>query len=296
MITPTLNRAAYIESAVDSVATQSVAAFEHIVIDGGSHDDTLARLAHYPHLDIVSEPDRGLYDAINKGIRRARGDVICLLNSDDRLWPGALAAIDAAFHREPSAMSVCGRVRTGDVADAGSDLELGTTAMQLLREVDVISGLPLTNARVFRREVFEQVGEFDQAFPVLADRDFLGRYWLAGLGTIAIDQVLYRYGIHDHSLSFGFGTGQLKYNDEAVRLASLRLSQSSSARERQFYRRWLGWAVGYMLLRSVASGEFSKARIMSADARAKLGRWPLEFLFQMARHVMTRRQRRGRVV
>ena len=296
VITPTLNRAAYIESAVDSVVTQSVPAFEHIVIDGGSQDDTLSRLARYPHLNILSEPDRGLYDAINKGIRRASGDVICLLNSDDHLWPGALAAIDAAFRRDPAAMSVCGRVRMGEVADASSDIELGTEAMQLLREVDVISGLPLTNARVFRREVFEQVGEFDQAFPVLADRDFLGRYWLAGLKTSAIDQVLYRYGIHDHSLSFGSGTGQLKYNDEAVRLASLRLSQSRSAHERRFYRRWLGWAVGYMLLRAVQAGEFSKAYAMSAEARAKLWGWPLEFLVQLTQHAMTREQRRGRTV
>jgi glycosyltransferase involved in cell wall biosynthesis len=296
VITPTLNRGSYIESAVDSVATQSIAAFEHIVIDGGSSDDTLTRLARYPHLDLVSEPDRGLYDAINKGIRRARGDVICLLNSDDHLWPGALAAIDAAFRRDPATMSVCGRVRMGNVVGVGQDIELGTTAMQLLRDTDVISGLPLTNARVFRREVFERIGEFDQAFPILADRDFLGRYWLAGLETLAIDQVLYRYGIHDQSLSFGSGTGQLKYNEEAVRLASLRLSQSGSARARHFYCRWLGWGIGYMLLRAAAAGEFSKAYAMSADARAKLQQWPLEFLIQMSRHVATRQQRRGRTV
>jgi glycosyltransferase involved in cell wall biosynthesis len=294
VITPTLNRADYIEAAINSVATQSVPAFEHIVIDGGSRDDTLSRLGRYPHLDIVSEPDRGLYDAINKGISRARGEVICLLNSDDRLWPGALAAIDAAFDRDPAAMSICGRVRMGDIAHEDADIELGTTAMQRLRELDVISGLPLTNARVFRREVFERIGEFDQTFPVLADRDFLGRYWLADLGTTPVDRVLYRYGIHDNSLSFGSGSGQLKYNNEAVRVASLRLSQSVAPRQRQFYQRWLGWAIGYMLLRAAVAGEFAKAYTMSADARAKLNRWPLEFLVQAVRHVTTRSQRRGR--
>ena len=102
VITPTRDRGAFIEGAVDSVMGQGVPAFEHIVIDGASRDDTLVRLRRYPHLRIVSEPDRGLYDAINKGIARARGDVICLLNSDDRLLPGAFEAVSAAFSRDPA--------------------------------------------------------------------------------------------------------------------------------------------------------------------------------------------------
>src|SRR3954468_21474004 len=89
VITPTRDRGPFIEAAIDSVAAQGVGALEHIVFDAVSEDDTLTRLKRYPHLQVVSEPDRGLYDAINKGIRRARGDVICLLNSDDRLLPHA---------------------------------------------------------------------------------------------------------------------------------------------------------------------------------------------------------------
>ena len=71
VITPTRDRGAFIEAAVDSVVAQGMPACEHIVIDGASRDDTLARLQRYPHLQIVSEPDCGLYDAINKGIARA---------------------------------------------------------------------------------------------------------------------------------------------------------------------------------------------------------------------------------
>src|SRR3954447_20697187 len=113
VITPTRDRGAFIEAAIESVLVQKVPAFEHIVIDGASGDDTLARLKRYSHLTIVSEPDQGLYDAINKGIALARGDVICLLNSDDSLLPGAFEAISAAFANDPAADAVCGRVHIG---------------------------------------------------------------------------------------------------------------------------------------------------------------------------------------
>jgi glycosyltransferase involved in cell wall biosynthesis len=65
IVTPTRDRAAFIEAAIDSALQQSVPAYEHIVIDGASRDDTLLRLARFPQLEIISEPDRGLYDAIN---------------------------------------------------------------------------------------------------------------------------------------------------------------------------------------------------------------------------------------
>src|SRR5258708_4493590 len=191
VITPTRDRGAFIEAAVDSVVGQGVPAFEHIVIDGASRDDTLVRLRRYPHLRIVSEPDRGLYDAINKGIAQARGDVICLLNSDDRLLPGAFEAVSEAFGRDPAADAVCGRVRIGDVDAGGKDIEIGSSAMQGLRAGDVISGLPITNGRFIRRVVFEQVGSFEQAFPVLADRDFLGRFLLAGLPPAPLHPPVY---------------------------------------------------------------------------------------------------------
>ena len=296
VITPTRDRGAFIEAAVDSVVAQSVPACEHIVIDGVSRDDTLARLQRYPHLQIVSEPDRGLYDAINKGIARARGDVICLLNSDDRLLPGAFEAVSAAFGRDPAADAVCGRVRIGDVDAGGKDIEIGSPAMQGLRAGDVISGLPITNGRFTRRVAFEQVGPFEQAFPVLADRDFLGRFLLAGLRTVSIDRALYRYGSHRQSLSFGTGAGQLAYNSEAIRLAQTRLAQGATDRARDFYRRWLGWAIGYALARGLNDRAFAQARETSAGARLQLPQWPVEFVAQAIWHLSTRDERRGRPV
>jgi glycosyltransferase involved in cell wall biosynthesis len=296
VITPTRNRGAFIEAAIDSVVAQSLPACEHIVIDGMSSDDTVTRLERYPHLKIVSEPDQGLYDAINKGIKRAKGDVICLLNSDDRLLPDAFAAIAEAFGRDPAADAVCGRVRVGEVGTVNGDIEIGSPPMQRLRAGDVISGVPITNGRFIRRAAFERAGPFDQSFPVLADRDFFGRFLLAGLRTVSIDRAVYRYGAHQQSLSFGPAAGELAYNSEAIRLAQTRLAEGSTDSARVFYRRWLGWAIGYALSRSLKDGALAQALEASAGARSHFPRWPVEFAAQAIWHLSTRSERRGRPV
>ena len=86
VITVCYNSADSLERALKSVATQDWPMVEHIVIDGGSNDDTLAILERYQnHLSyMVSEPDKGIYDAMNKGLDRATGDVVCFLNADDQ--------------------------------------------------------------------------------------------------------------------------------------------------------------------------------------------------------------------
>src|SRR6202023_1011578 len=89
IITASLNRKEFIGAAIESILAQNYPDFEHWIIDGGSSDGTLVFLSHYPHLKVLSEPDRGVYDAWNKGIDRAKGDFISFLNSDDVFAPGA---------------------------------------------------------------------------------------------------------------------------------------------------------------------------------------------------------------
>lgn len=85
IITPSYNAGKYIERAIQSVLQQDYRNWEHIIVDGGSTDDTLEILNRYQHLRSISEPDKGIYDAMNKGINLARGEWIFFLGSDDQL-------------------------------------------------------------------------------------------------------------------------------------------------------------------------------------------------------------------
>lgn len=96
VITPSFNQGRFIEETIKSVAGQDYPRIEHIVVDGGSTDDTLSILRRYSdRLTWTSEPDKGQTDALNKGFRMARGDILCWLNSDDTYEPGAVSkAVD----------------------------------------------------------------------------------------------------------------------------------------------------------------------------------------------------------
>jgi glycosyltransferase len=84
LITPTLNNAETIIDTLESVKNQSYPNIEHIIIDGGSKDDTLSIIKQFPHVKIlISEYDKGIYDAMNKGLSKATGDIIGILNADD---------------------------------------------------------------------------------------------------------------------------------------------------------------------------------------------------------------------
>ena len=92
IITPNLNGGRYLREAFESVAAQKGARFEHILIDGGSVDESLAIATGFPEIKVLTGKDNGISDAINKGFDLARGDWVIWLNSDDRLKPGALQA------------------------------------------------------------------------------------------------------------------------------------------------------------------------------------------------------------
>src|SRR5438132_2481089 len=99
VITPCLNRKNFVEDAIRSVLEQKSPDFEHWIIDGGSTDGTLELLAKYPHLKVLCEKDGGVYDALNKGICLASGEVVGFLNTDDQYAPGTFGLVEATLER-----------------------------------------------------------------------------------------------------------------------------------------------------------------------------------------------------
>lgn len=107
IVTPSLNQGKYIRDNIDSVLRQEYAATEHIVIDGGSTDETLSILKTYSHLIWVSEPDDGQADALEKGFRMATGEIIAWLNADDWYEPKIFSDVVNALAQYPVVMGVC---------------------------------------------------------------------------------------------------------------------------------------------------------------------------------------------
>ena len=104
IITPSLNYGRFLGDCLESVAAQEGVSFEHLVIDGGSTDESAEVAARFPHARWSQEPDKGMSDAINKGFARAQGEWVMWLNADDRLKPGALAAMLAALQESRADM------------------------------------------------------------------------------------------------------------------------------------------------------------------------------------------------
>jgi len=203
VITPCLNGARYLAEAIESVLVQRCPHVEHIVVDGGSTDGTLEVLRRYPHVQVISGPDRGMYDALNKGLTLARGEIIGVLNSDDCYAADALALIGETF-RDEDTMALVGEAvffrESGPDSQEEVDrfIPTGTDLLEL-----ATLGSPAINAWFFRRSVFARIGHFDAGYRIAGDREFMLRFALTDPRFAMVDRLICRYRMHPDSLTMG---------------------------------------------------------------------------------------------
>ncbi len=243
VITPCLNRRDLIAETVESVLAQNYPDFEHWIIDGGSTDETLALLRDYAHLKVVSEPDRGVYDALNKGLHLASGDIIALLNSDDLFPLGAFNLCTELFQNSVDTMIVSGGCQIFRRDQDGRETELHryeNPRRYHLSVRNVAVGLPIINARFFRRKVFERIGDFDLNYAIAADRDFLMRAALQGIPDAPVPRILYRYRWHAGSLTMNAGTDTLLQGmrEGLAIIERLRADQTLAREQHAVLARW----------------------------------------------------------
>ena len=100
IVVPTLDRREMLLSAIASIRAQNWPRVEIVVVDGGSTDGTVERVSMLSDVCLLRGPDRGVYDAFNKGIAAAAGDVIGILNSDDSYQPGSFTAVADAVRSQ----------------------------------------------------------------------------------------------------------------------------------------------------------------------------------------------------
>lgn len=290
IVTPSLNRAATIGDAARSVLAQEWAEVEHIVVDGCSTDATQHVLADFPHLTVVRQRDRNLYEAINKGLARVNGDVVGLLNSDDCYAPGAFAAAAAAF-ADPAVEMVIG------AAEFFSEVEGRQVTQRLLRgsravgltEANVIGNVTTMNSAFLRRSLLNRVAGFDFRFPLAADKDWWMRLVLAAPRHVVLDGVVIRYRVHTGSLTFAAGDTRAKLGLHLQEVARTRLrEQAPGSPAAAAYRRWHAWATGYSVLLQARRGATAAAWASARAAFRLDSLWPARFLARLPRHWLDR--------
>jgi glycosyltransferase len=183
VVTVCYNSVATIEQTLLSVAAQTHPDVEHIVIDGGSTDGTLEILSrHRQRLAmVVSEPDHGLYDAMNKGWNRATGDVIGFLNADDTFaTPEALAWLAATFARTDSD-AVYGDL---ELVSSRGDVVRVWRSGQFRRFKYHLGWMTPHPATYVRRHLFERHGGFSEALNISADYELMLRFFFLHRASI----------------------------------------------------------------------------------------------------------------
>jgi glycosyltransferase involved in cell wall biosynthesis len=202
VVTPTYNSAATLLACIESVAAQTHREIEHWVIDGGSKDGTLAILEaaarRYPHFHYISEKDAGIYDAMNKGLQRVRGDYVYFLGSDDTFsTPDVVTQVFATLgSTRPSV--IYGSVRSvGGLIKGGTRGEIydGPFSFETLLQRNICH-----QAIFYSREVIEKVGLYNVRYRFIGDWDYNLRCYAAAPFTY-VDVVIANYNAQGSSSS-----------------------------------------------------------------------------------------------
>lgn len=205
VITASYNCAATIADALKSVAEQSHPAVEHVVVDGASRDGTweAVQALRSPRVVALSEPDRGIYDALNKGIARSSGDVVGFLHADDVFADRNVLARVAEAFGDPAVDAVYGDlqyVRQDDLARVVRYWRAQPFAPELLKR----GWMPPHPTLYVRRSLYERLGGYDASYRIAADYELILRLFsLPGLRAFYIPHVLVKMrvgGVSNRSL------------------------------------------------------------------------------------------------
>jgi glycosyltransferase involved in cell wall biosynthesis len=195
ILTPSYNQGRYIEQNIRSVAEQKYARIEHIVIDGGSTDETVSVLKKYPHVKWVSEPDRGQADALNKGLNRATGDLIGWVNSDDFYADNVFTQVAARFEDRRVQWSVGDVLNYNGESGAARYVRSPTiTYDSLIRNPDNVR----QQGAFFRASTLRSAGGWDPDLYMVMDLDL----WLR-LARVSPPQM-----VHEQIAYFRFHAAQ----------------------------------------------------------------------------------------
>jgi len=194
IITPTLNCESQIRKTMDSIFLQEAVDIEHIVVDGVSNDNTLSILRDYQkkckYLKIISERDEGLYDAMNKGIKAATGDIIGILNAGDFYSDRYILKEILKTFEKPSVESVYGDL-IYIKEDNTEDIVRFWKSGRFEKEKFYKGWMPPHPTFFVRKKIYEKLGFFNTSLKISADYELILRFLLKnGVPSIYIPKVL----------------------------------------------------------------------------------------------------------
>ncbi|MCS6770481.1 MAG: glycosyltransferase [Kiritimatiellae bacterium] len=243
VITPNFNGARHLEECLRSVHAQrqSGVQVEHIVVDGGSTDGSLAVIEKYKDgIDhLIVEPDKGPADAINKGFRAASGDWVAWLNADDAYSPGALVRVAEAARKHHDAAFLFGRCRIVD--EQGAEIRRGITRFKELffpissRFVFQCINYISQPASFFRRSAVEAAGPLRLDLKAAFDYEFLLRLWRVGAAARIPGPPLADFRWHAASISGQHFVRQFREEFEAARADAGRFAPQTAI---HWFVRW----------------------------------------------------------
>lgn len=236
IITPVYNAVSTLEKTIQSVINQETQCdLEYIVVDGGSTDGSLEIINRYlNHIAVfISEKDGGVYDAMNKGIARATGDVVGIINADDWYNDQALQIVASIFNQSDDAS-----ILYSPIHNYFEGKYLNTFVPGSLD--NLVFKFTLNHPSCFvKKFVYDRIGLFDLSYSIAADYDFIFRAYTSGLRFRYVETPLVSYSLNGMS---GKPLSKFKQVRESWRVTSEFANKTSKtlvAKRRRFYFNWL---------------------------------------------------------
>ena len=268
IITVVFNGEKYLEQTIKSIADLSYQNIEYIIIDGGSTDKTLDIIRQYEvKIDrVLSESDRGLYDAMNKGIALATGEIIGILNSDDLYLEDAVSEVVREYQKIQQPCVIYGDLyKFAD--ERAVSLHRGNMSDRAFETASIIINHPTC---FVHRSLYESFGTFDLEYEVGADRELMMRFHSRNVPFIKLDRLLAKFRLggttSNQSLSRIVNREIIQeykllntYKIPRTRIAKVLLRKTVQSMRKWVFYRLFGEKLTNQIIMSYISRKFPKA-------------------------------------